>query len=386
MPEEKPKTVLSKMAEAGRPPADGVPMSSVRALRQALAKAAQDIIKLPLTVIAVNERRMTLSDLPETLEDHALLAVIEGPAEALGLIALSPPMLAALIEMQTMGRLGARAPAVRKPTRTDASMSADLLDGVLIGFEAALAEMPEIVWAGGFRYASFLDDPRPLGLLLEDCAYRVFEVQLTVGLAGAREGGFMLALPATGRGPGPQKMGVALGEASTPEAGGENDVGEWPEQMSRAVMSTHVTLEAVLHRVTLPLQAVMSFQPGMVLPMSMATLETLSIEGAGGRCIARARLGQQRGFRAARLIAEDADLPLGGVEPPEKVPAASAEHALPVATKKRVEPDAPPAEGSKKGEPAPFTAPGTGAGAAAPEYPQQNDEAPALAMKTGSGF
>ena len=320
-------------------------MSVARALGQALAKTAQDMVQLPLQVAGLNERRMTLADLPEALEDRALLAVIEGPGEALGLIALPSATLSALIEVQTMGRLGAHAPPPRKPTRTDASMSAGVLDGILTEFEEALAEMSEITWAGGFRYASFLDDPRPLGLLLEDCAYRVFDVQLALGSAGEREGGFLLALPAVGRGPGPRRAGAlplatgaaAVGASAT-EAAAVPEAGDWPDQMARSVMGTKVTLEAVLHRVTLPLQAVLSFQPGAVLPVPMAALESLSIEGAGRRKIARARLGQSRGFRAARLVMDDADGALDEAEPVR--PAAA---ATPAAAKSAAKPAAIPA-------------------------------------------
>jgi len=71
MAEAKPQTVLRKKAEAGKPPADAAPMSVARALGQALAKAAQDMVKLPLRVTGLDERRMTLADLPEALEDRA---------------------------------------------------------------------------------------------------------------------------------------------------------------------------------------------------------------------------------------------------------------------------------------------------------------------------
>jgi len=276
-----------------------------------------------------------------------------------------------------MGRLGAHAPPPRKPTRTDASMSAGVLDRILIEFEEALAEMAEITWAGGFRYASFLDDPRPLGLLLEECAYRVFDVQLALGSAGEREGGFLLALPAVGRGPGPRRAG-ALPIASDTVAGGavteatsapESD--DWPDQMARSVMGTQVTLEAVLHRVTLPLQAVLSFQPGTVLPVPMAALESLSIEGAGRRKIARARLGQSGGFRAARLVMGDAD---GALD--EAAPVGTAAATLPPAAPAAVNPAAKPAA-----IPARSRKPQPSGGAYEPDFP----EAMAMAELPPSG-
>ena len=59
----------------------------------------------------------------------------------------------------------AHAASPRKPTRTDAAMVAGLIDAALAGLEQALLQEADLVWAGGFRYASFLDDARPIGLL-----------------------------------------------------------------------------------------------------------------------------------------------------------------------------------------------------------------------------
>lgn len=371
MTEAKPQTVLRRKAEAGRPPPEAAPMSAPRAVGLALAKCAQDMLALPLRVAGLNEQRMTLADLPEALQERSLLAVIEGPGEALGLIALPPATLSALIEVQTMGRLAPTPPPARKPTRTDAAMTAGLVDGFLTGFEAALSECDEIIWAGGFRYASFLDDPRPLGLLLEDVAYRVFEVRLVLG--AGRQGGFLLALPATGRGPGPcrQTAAAAAGsEAGPPAALAEGAA--WPEQMERVVMGAQAVLEAVLHRATLPLQAVLSFQPGLMIPLPMAALEQLSIEGAGRRIVARGRLGQNRGFRAVRLTVEGAEV--GASDPVAAAPAA-----------------APPrpvgAPAPQRGTPMPIRSPLIPPAVSVPPIglPEDGEDLPGMPMKMGTG-
>lgn len=279
-------------------------MTAARALGQALARTAQDQMALPLEVAAGAEQRMTLADLPEALEERALLALIEGPGEGLGLVALGQPMLAALIEMQTMGRLGPAPPPPRRPTRTDATLAAGFIDQVLRALEEALAALPDIRWAGGFRYASFLDDPRPLGLLLEDTSYRVFNLTLDLGLGGARRGDFLLALPAAGRGPGPRPVLPArpAAEVLAPVDAGD----DWADLIEAAVLSAPVVLEAVLYRVTVPLSAVLALQPGMDLPLPLAAVDRLQLEGLGGRALGQGRLGQSRGFRAVRLTAAGA--------------------------------------------------------------------------------
>ena len=93
MAQERDNSVLRRKAEAGRIAPDGVPMTSEKAISQSLAKVAQEMLGLPLRVTELTETRRGLADLPEMLEDLSLLAVIEGPGEGLGLVALPPATL-----------------------------------------------------------------------------------------------------------------------------------------------------------------------------------------------------------------------------------------------------------------------------------------------------
>ena len=297
------QTVMRRKAGAGRRAPASSPMTPEKALGQAFARAAQELLELPLKVASITETRMTLADLPEALEDRALMAVLEGPAEGLGLMVLSPPVLSSLLEMRMMGRMSASPPAPRRPTRTDAAISADIIDAALASFEAALVGDPALIWAGGFRYGSFLEDPRPLPLILEDTGYRVFRLVLDLGMgSAAREGGLLLALPAEGRGRFVEAVeGPVDGDASQPAG--------WPERLEQAVMSASGQVEAVLARLTLPIGAILALRPGATLPLVEDTLEQLRLEGPGGRLLARARLGQNRGFRAVRLVEEGEEAP-----------------------------------------------------------------------------
>ena len=118
------------------------------------------------------------------------------------MIMLSPEVTASLIEKQTLGRLSSQPPALRKASRIDAAMVAGVIDRALAGLDEALAEEADLIWAGGFRYASYLEDARPLALLLEEEAYRVLTAVVSLG-DGAREGQVILVLPAVGRGASP---------------------------------------------------------------------------------------------------------------------------------------------------------------------------------------
>lgn len=296
MNDQTEQNVLKRKAEAGRPRLSFSAMSPAKALRVGLAKAAQDQLRLALIVDKVSEDRLSLAEMLDLLAERALLAVLNGPAEGLGLVALSPPVLAALVEMQTMGRVSHVDAPARRPTRTDATMAVAFIDQVMIELELALVQEMDVIWAGGFRYASFLNDPRPLGLLLEDTAYRVFRIEIDLAM-GAKRGTMLLALPAAGRGNPPERRGAAV-----PDPGAA-----WAASMERTVMATPALLQAVLHRVTIPLSAVMALKVGDMVPLPMSGVEKLRIEGTGGRRLATGILGQTRGYRAVKLSLENAD-------------------------------------------------------------------------------
>lgn len=304
MAETAAETVLKRKASAGRGPDGAAARTPAQALGIALARAAQDLFRLPVTVLASAESHGTLAELPERLAERALLALLAGPGEGLGLAALSPEVLATLIEIQTTHRIGPPVVATRRPTRTDAAMTMPFIDRVLEELEAGLARHPALVWAGGFRCGSFVDDPRPLGLLLEDTGYRMLTLSLGFGETAARTGTFFLAVPAEGRGPAPRPVpgGETAARAHEAAAGGE-----WSRQLERAVLDAEVRIEAVLERVSLPIADLVALTPGALLPLSAGAIRRVRVEGLGHRLVATGRLGQCEGHLAVRLSLVPAD-------------------------------------------------------------------------------
>ena len=307
--------VLRRKAAGGRPPPpEPTEPVAPRAMRRALARAAQADCGLALAATDVRLVDISLAELLEVIEQHALLAVMEGPGERLGLLALGPSVLTGLIEHRTTGAVGTAEPTPRRPTRTDAAMCAGLIDRAMAELEAGLAATPDLGWAGGYRYASFLDDPRPLGLLLEDVPYQMLDVALELA-GGVRQGRLLLALPrATAR------RGLAL--ALRPDASGAakaagGDADAWRERMSRTVMSSPARLEAVLHRLRVPLNAALAWQPGDFILLPGAALDSVRLEGggAGGKSMGRARLGQSQGQRALRLVMPRVEDPVPAPDP-----------------------------------------------------------------------
>lgn len=263
-----------------------------RAWRIGLARAARDLLKTSLDVRNLTVERRSLAELAELVPDFALIAILDGPAEGLGAIILSHAILAGFIEAQTIGRIRSQEAPARKPTRTDGAMVAGIIDAALTGLEQALAEEADLVWAGGFRYASFLDDPRPLTLLLEDVPLRLLRAEVWLA-GGLRKGEVLLAVPAEGRGARP---------ASLPEAAPSDHGHVFARDLADRVSGATTRVEAVLARVSMPLAHVMALTEGMILPLQDAALDRISLEGLDGRRVAEGKLGQNRGMRAVRLV------------------------------------------------------------------------------------
>ena len=280
------KLTASKVDRAeGGPGAD-------RAWRVSLARAVQDHLKLSLDVRSLTIERRSLAELAELIPERALIAILEGPAEGLGAIIVSQPVLTGFIEAQTIGRLRSQEIVPRKPTRTDAAMVATVVDAALEGLETQLAEEADLVWAGGFHYASFLDDPRPLVLLLEDAPFKLLRAEVALG-GGVRVGQILLAVPAEGRGRQPASA------EDTPAI--EHHGPAFSTLLAEKVMDAQARVDAVLARVTLTLGQVMGLEVGAVLPLGEAALDAIRLEGLDGKHVADGKLGQNRGLRAIRI-------------------------------------------------------------------------------------
>lgn len=296
MTEVRAPSILARKVEAGKARAGPSVMTSGKALSAALARTAQDMIGLPLSVKSIVQKDLSLTEMLDLLEDRALLAALEADDDAMGLIALGPTTLSALVEMQTLGRLGASETSPRRPTRTDAAMSADFIEKSLSSFSALLSGQPD----GGqrFHYASFIEDARPLALMLEDVVYRVFEATVLLGAGPSREGRLLLALPAT----------VTAAASVMPAAGQpmaaplqEEGTEAWAKDLRATIMDAAVSIEAVLCRLSLPLASVLSLSAGAVLPLSDNCLARVSLVGSGGLPVSAGRLGQAGGHRAIRV-------------------------------------------------------------------------------------
>jgi flagellar motor switch protein FliM len=230
--------------------------------------------------------------LVELVPDFALIAVLDGPLHAAGVMILSQAIVAGFIEVQTIGRVRSQDLLPRKPTRTDGAMVFGVINAALVILEQSLSEDPDVVWAGGFRFSSFLDDPRPLPVVLEDMPLRLLTAEVALA-GGLRKGKILFAVPAEGRFPMP-----------FPEAFGAGDEAGlvFGQALQERVDGAGVLLDAVLARLSLPMADVLDMAAGMLVPLQDASLEAICVEGTDGRCVALGKLGQNRGMRALRVV------------------------------------------------------------------------------------
>ncbi len=298
--------VLRKKLLAGQKPgADGGPGAD-RAWRLGFARAVRDMMKVPVDFTSQTVARMSLTEVLELPPERALIFMLEGPEDGLGLLILSAEVYSALIEVLTMGRVGSHVADVRKPTRTDAAMLSPLADLAMANLEETLSEDDDLVWTSGFRFASFIEEARPLGLLLEEMPFRVLTAQMSLAL-GARSGEMLLILPAEGRGRKPRAKANAIPDAVARPA--------FAAAMAAQVHEADCVLDAVVARLSMPLAATMRLCVDMILPLPQAALDQISFEGLDGRRVAVGRLGQNRGMRAVRLTS-DVAVSGGAAAPP----------------------------------------------------------------------
>jgi flagellar motor switch protein FliM len=286
-------SVIQRMAQAARGGFDSRQMSPAKALRLALARAADALFGLGLTVATVEQRRVPLADVGRTLGDDGLLVLLEGGSGARGALCLDSQILAGLIEVQTTGAVRPGMARPRVATRTDAAMVAPLIDALLAEFDSQLAEDPQTHPPRHFGYGDLVEDLRGLALLLVAPDFDLLRLTVDLG-PGAKTGRLDLLLP------------VISPPARTPSGKTASSKVAAPAHLEEVVTKAPVVLDAVMARLRLPLRDVLALKPGDLLPIPREALNETQIIGTRGHVVAAAQLGQMNGWRALRLISGEA--------------------------------------------------------------------------------
>lgn len=261
------------------------PLTASRAVRLALTKAANDAVGLILTVQGVAEEVTKLDDMLGALSDDLMLVGLLRAGQLAGIIALDTQLRAAVVEMQTMGALSSQVSEDRPATLTDKTLCDPLLAAFLSAFPVAVTGTDLVGWVDDVAHHTQIADRRAAGLLLDDCNYRIVRMSVQLGTAD-RQGQLLIALP---------KLEVQTIAVAPPPAM------EWGEDFHDAVFEAPASLEALLHRWTIPLGTAQRLGVGSILPLPGCTVNSVRLLSPEGKEVAKARLGQIGGMRAVRL-------------------------------------------------------------------------------------
>lgn len=269
-----------------------------RAISTAIGRAAQKSCALASFPVQAKTGRSTLAEMIELLPDRALILVVENYLGLHGVVALSPGFLSAVIEMQSMGRVFSHNPPERRPTRTDASICAEFVNAALAELASELGLLGVAAGPSTFRFASFVEDPKPLELMLEDVLYHSFRLETRLGQGGAREGSFLAFLPGAD-----MDVTVAPSDGTGTAAPTAAHAGAG-RNLSEAVQAAPVMLHAVLCRKTISLRELRGLTPGASIALPFDAMARTRLETPSGQVVVTGKLGALHGLRAIRIAGQ----------------------------------------------------------------------------------
>lgn len=262
---------------------------------RALRRAAMPFDGLGLTLgpIAV-QRGQPLQAAAANLPEQGLVAAVEDEHGLRGLIGLSAPLIDALIEVQTTGRVEAMALPPRPVTRIDEALSRDFIDLLLSAMAQEGQKMMGRDWPDRMSYGSRIADRSQINLLLPDRDYVMLQGEVGFD-AVTRRAHVVLIMPRL----------AAVGLGSTASALAPVDP-SWVGARERMIAALPLPLDAVLMRLHHPLAQVERLAVGDLFAFGPADLQAVTLVDLEGRVLAHGRLGQAGGRRALRVQASDA--------------------------------------------------------------------------------
>ncbi|WP_187791791.1 FliM/FliN family flagellar motor switch protein [Paracoccus amoyensis] len=304
-----------------------VPQTPARAAATAIGRAAERLYRLGVQPVGIDIGALTLAEMTEVLPEPSLLTIVQGVADAVGVVALCPEAVTALIEMQALGRITKRPVERRKLTRSDAMLCVEFVNALMAELATEMAGVEGFDGFSGYRYATYLDDPRPLALMLEDKPYRSLEFRLRLGATETRDARIFLALPHVG-GEGDRR------EVARPEQQPAKQAPAVPPQSSdhragfvaTSVQDAPIEVIGVLCRRQITLKELRNLVPGQMLPLPRVNLSAAQIETIDGQVLAVGKFGEADGCHAIRLHSGEA----GDAEPARAMAAPLIAEALPL--------------------------------------------------------
>lgn len=282
MDSDKHSSVLRRMTTDARVPLRS--LSVVGLLRLACEQAAEQALALPLEVQESTDQLRAFEVLIDHMPKDALFAVLEGSVP--GFLAIDLPVMGAIVEHQTIGRILPQTATDRTPTRVDAALIAPFVDAILSRFTQALQAEGAAPWGQGVAYGAMVSGRREMLLALPVRDYHVFRFSLSIG-GGQRSGHVVF-----GFGDPPREPEI---DEAVPEDQDE------AQSLRAGAMMAPVQLDAVVARLSIPLQQLQNLQPEATLPIPSDALGQAQLESGGPDHAIPVTLGQLNGFRAVRL-------------------------------------------------------------------------------------
>ncbi len=265
-------------------------MTPAKAFRLGFSKSAEEQLNIAAVVLGIDEHKVSLSEVQKMIGSDMLLLQLDGPNDSRGVVAIDREVMTGLIEAQTIGYVTNKKASDRTPTKTDGAMCETFLNYAFDEFTALMFDVKSIEWGSDFQTGAFIQSIRLLELILEDVPYVLNKVNIDLS-EGAKQGAMFLVFPA-------KNNASLIKSQNTPV----DDQADWSETLMKAVGVSRVHLNAVLHRTHLSLERVRALQIDDLIDVPMSAVSELHLEGATGRCITLAKLGQQDGCRAARIL------------------------------------------------------------------------------------
>lgn len=282
-------SVLARKVAAGTEDHQARAMTLAKATRLTLAKVGDDLLDLPLAVISIVVEERTIDRCDEYLDDDMLLSLLDGPGGTVGLAIFDGSLVGGLIQQQTTGTVTPDRGGARRMTRTDAAMTAPLLDALFERAIPMLEQPSDRALFTGFGFGAMAEDARTARMALEEQDY--VAIRMTLDLAkGTRQGDLKLILPRR------NATTAAQPDASEEDAPKtDNKVG-----MADIVMDLPAALQTSMVRFSLPLRDIQALSVGQILTLPPHKFPEVDLLSLDGRALGRATVGQLDGVRAIR--------------------------------------------------------------------------------------
>ncbi|MFK7868458.1 MAG: FliM/FliN family flagellar motor C-terminal domain-containing protein [Roseobacter sp.] len=288
-------SVLQRKAQAGKQEHQARAMSVPKALRLSLAKVADDLLDLPMTVIGIVPEQRSGDNLAETFDDTSMLILLDGPYRVSAGISFGHKFVSALVQQQTMGKILSIPEEPRHMTATDASLCAPLIEALTDKVHAILETDEDRVLVSKYRFGARCDTPRLFDLALTAQDYQIYKLTVEVS-GGAFQSGVTLYLPIV------EKKHEILKDPD----GGASQKPKKPG-MYKTAMSLNAELTAVLSRERRSLFKLSQLKPGDTFPISPGAFDNIELLDGSGQKVCVGALGQVDGMRALKLhsLSED---------------------------------------------------------------------------------